>query len=128
MGTAQVMFANISDVIAQVRAGKLQPIAVASESRSAVAPEIPTFHESGFPGFTFSTWQAIVGPANLSAKVVTRLNTEIRKIVTEPETKAEFLAFGTEAMAGTPQQLGALLAEEVEKISRLAKSVGATNR
>ncbi len=127
-GTAQVMFANISDVIAQVKAGKLQPIAVASRARSTMAPDIPTFHESGFPGFTFSTWQAVVGPANMPPPVVARLNAEIRKIVDDPATRAEFLGFGTEAATGTPQQLGALLADEVEKIKRLAKSVGATTQ
>ncbi len=127
-GTAQIMFANISDVITQVKAGKLQAIAVASRNRSTMAPEIPTFHESGFPGFTFSTWQAVVGPANMPPQVVARLNAEIRKIVDDPDTKAQFLGFGTETATGTPQQLATLLAEEVDKIKRLAKAVGATNQ
>jgi tripartite-type tricarboxylate transporter receptor subunit TctC len=125
-GTAQVMFANISDVMMQVKAGKLQPIAVASKTRSVMAPEITTFHESGYPGFTFATWQAVVGPANMPSPIVARLNAEIRKIVSEPDIQAQFLGFGTEAATGTPQELGVLLAEEVEKIKRLVKSVGAT--
>ncbi|HSH92385.1 MAG TPA: tripartite tricarboxylate transporter substrate-binding protein, partial [Ramlibacter sp.] len=55
-GTAQVMFANISDVIAQVKAGKLDALAVTTPKRSAIVPDVPTVVEAGYPGFAFSTW------------------------------------------------------------------------
>ena len=126
-GTAHVMFANISDVIAQTKAGKLVPIAVTTSTRSAVVPEIPTLAESGYPGFGFATWQGVVGPAGMPAEVVTRLNGEIRRIMAEPEVKAQFLAIGTDAVTGTPGEFGALIASEVDKIKRLARAVGPTN-
>ena len=124
-GTAQVMFANISDVIAQVKAGKLQPIAVTSRTRSAVAPEIPTFREAGYPESNLTTWQAVVGPAGLPPAIVGRLNAEIRKALNQTQTQAQFLGMGTEVSVGSADELGALLAEEVPTIKRLAKSVGA---
>jgi len=124
-GTAQVMFANISDVIAQVKAGRLQPIAVTSRTRSAVAPDIPTFREAGYPESNLTTWQAVVGPAGLPAAIVSRLNADIRKALTQPQTQAQFLGMGTEVSVGSADELGALLAEEVPTIKRLAKSVGA---
>jgi tripartite-type tricarboxylate transporter receptor subunit TctC len=126
-GTAQVMFANISDVIAQVKAGKLVPIAVTTKTRSAIVPEIPTLAESGYPGFEFSTWQGVVGPAGMPPDVVARLNAEIRKIMAVPDMKQQFLALGTDAATGTPEEFGTLVAGEVEKIKRVAKSVGATS-
>lgn len=126
-GTAQVMFANISDVIAQVKAGKLVPIAVTTKSRSAIVPEIPTLAESGYPDFVFATWQGVVGPAGMPADVVARLNSEIRRIMAEPEVRAQFLNMGTDAATSTPQEFGALVAQEVEKIKRVAKAVGATS-
>ncbi|MEJ8840442.1 tripartite tricarboxylate transporter substrate binding protein [Ramlibacter sp. AN1133] len=125
-GTAQVMFAQISDVIAQVKAGKLVPIAVTTKARSAIVPEIPTLSESGYPGFGFATWQGVVGPAGLPPEVVARLNREIRRILAEPETRTQFLAIGTDVATGSPEEFGALIAEEVDKIKRIAKSVGAT--
>jgi tripartite-type tricarboxylate transporter receptor subunit TctC len=125
-GTAQVMFANISDVIAQVQAGKLTALAVTTPKRSAIVPDVPTVVEAGYPGFSFSTWQAAVGPAGMPPDVVTRLNGEIRKIMAMPEMKAQFLALGTDAATSTPEELGAMLVEEVDKIKRVAKSVGAT--
>ena len=126
-GTTQVMFANISDVLAQVRAGKLDAIAVATPKRSALAPEIPTFAESGYPDFVFQTWQAVVGPAGLPPAVVTKLNTAIRDAMAQPDTRRQFQNLGTDVATGTPAELGALLASEVDKIKRVAKSVGATN-
>jgi tripartite-type tricarboxylate transporter receptor subunit TctC len=125
-GTVQVMFANISDVIAQVKAGKLDPVAVATSTRTAIAPQVPTIAESGYPGFSFSTWQAVVGPPGLPADIVTRLNGEIRRIMDMPDVKAQFLSFGTEAVTGSPDELRTLVATEVDKIKRVAKSVGAT--
>jgi tripartite-type tricarboxylate transporter receptor subunit TctC len=125
-GTVQVMFANISDVIAQVKAGKLDPVAVATSTRTAIAPQVPTIAESGYPGFSFSTWQAVVGPPGLPADIVTRLNGEIRRIMDMPDVRAQFLSFGTEAVTGSPDELRTLVATEVDKIKRVAKSVGAT--
>src|SRR5690606_15657984 len=124
-GNAQVMFANISDVIQQVKAGRLTPIAVTTPKRSAVVPEVPTLAESGYPNFSFSTWQAIVGPAGMPKAVVERLNREIVKAMSTPEMKARFLSFGTDAETSTPEALGKFLAAEVAKIDKIARSVGA---
>ena len=126
-GTAQVMFANISDVLAQVKAGKLTAIAVTTPRRSAMAPDVPTLAESGYPEFSFSTWQAVVGPAGLPRDIVDKLNAEIRRIMAAPEIKSQFLALGTDALTGSPEELGALVADEVAKIKRVAVSVGAKN-
>ena len=124
-GSAQVMFANISDVITQVRAGKLNAIAVTTAKRSANVPEVPTLAESGFPDFSFSTWQAIVGPAGMPPEVVRRLNAEIVKAMATKEMKERFLSFGTDAETSSPEELGRFLAAEVEKIAKIAKATGA---
>src|SRR4051812_19765602 len=62
-GNAQVMLAQVSDVISLVRAQKLRALAVTSSARSAVAPDLPTLGEGPLPGFSVSTWQALVTPA-----------------------------------------------------------------
>jgi tripartite-type tricarboxylate transporter receptor subunit TctC len=124
-GNAQVMFANISDVITQVRAGKLNAIAVTTPHRSAVVPEVPTLAESGFPKFSFATWQALVGPAGLPHEVVQRMNAEIVKAMATKEMKERFLSFGTDAETSSPEELGRFLAAEVQKIGAIAKSSGA---
>ena len=126
-GTTQVMFANISDVIAQVNAGKLTPLAVTTPARSAVLPNVPTLAEAGYPEASFSTWQGVVGPAGLPRDIVDKLNAEIRKAMAATDIKAQFLTLGTDASAGTPEEFGNLVRDEVAKIKRVAVSVGATN-
>ena len=126
-GRGQVMFANISDVIAQVNAGKLDAVAVATPKRTAIAPDVPTIAESGYPGFSFSTWQAVVGPAGMPPAVVARLNAEIHKAMALPEIQKQFLKLGTDASTGTPEELRTLLVEEVAKIKRVAKATHATS-
>lgn len=124
-GSGHVMFANISDVIGHVKAGKLNAIAVTTAKRSQIVPEVPTFAESGFPSFAFSTWQAVVGPAGLPKDVVQRLNGEIVKAMATKEMKDRFLAIGTDADSSTPEELGKFLVEEVAKIRKIAAAVGA---
>jgi len=125
-GRAHVMFANISDVIAQVRAGKLNPIAVTTAKRTAVMPDVPTLAESGYPDFAFATWQAVVGPAGLPKEVVDKLNAAIRDAMATPDVQAQFIGFGTDAATSSPQELGRLLDSEVAKIKRIAASVDTT--
>jgi tripartite-type tricarboxylate transporter receptor subunit TctC len=126
-GRAHVMFANISDVIQQVKGGKLDALAVATPRRTPIAPDVPTVAESGVPGFAFWTWQAVVGPAGIPPAVVQKLNGEIRKIMAQPDVQAQFAQLGTDAATGTPEELRTLVAAEVDKIKQVAKAVGAKN-
>ncbi len=124
-GTAQVMFANISDVFAHVKAGKLRAIAVTTARRSAVAPELPTLAEGALPAFEASTWQAVMAPAGTPREAIARLNAEIVRAVALPDIKEKFLSFGTDAASSTPDELARFLAGEVAKIGRIARDTGA---
>jgi tripartite-type tricarboxylate transporter receptor subunit TctC len=124
-GQAHVMFANISDVITHVKAGKLRALAVTTAKRSATAPDLPTLAESALPGFDVSTWQAVLAPAGTPREVVQRLNAEIVKAMAQPDVREKFLSFGTDAASSTPDELGRFLSSEVAKIGKIAKDVGA---
>jgi tripartite-type tricarboxylate transporter receptor subunit TctC len=124
-GQAHVMFANISDVITMVKAGRLRALAVTTLKRSATAPDLPTLSESALPGFDASTWQAVFAPAGTPREIIARLNAEIVKAMAVPEMKEKFLSFGTDAATGTPEELGRFLTREVAKITKIAKDVGA---
>jgi len=124
-GTAQVMFANISDVFSHVKAGKLRAIAVTTAKRSATAPDLPTLAETALPGFDVGTWQAVMAPAGTSREVIQRLNAEIAKAMALADVKERFLSFGTDAASSTPEELGRFLAGEVAKINKIARETGA---
>ncbi len=125
-GEAQVMFAGISDVFAQVKAGKLRAIAAGTLKRSGVVPDLPTLNESVLPGFDVSMWQALLTPAGTPKDVVARLNAETVRIMSTPEMKQRFLSFGTDAVSSTPEQATQFLREEVAKIRKVVKDIGAT--
>ncbi|MDQ6638744.1 MAG: tripartite tricarboxylate transporter substrate binding protein [Pseudomonadota bacterium] len=122
-GSSHVMFANISDVIAQVRAGKLNAIAVTTAKRSALVPDVPTLAESGYPDFAFATWQAVVGPPGMPRDVVDRLNAEIRAAMATADVQSRFATFATDPATSSPEELSRMLASEVAKIKRIARSV-----
>jgi tripartite-type tricarboxylate transporter receptor subunit TctC len=126
-GQAQVMFANISDAITQVKAGKLHALAVTTAKRSATAPELPTLAESALPGFDVSTWQAVLAPAGTPREIVQRLNAETVRAMALPDVREKFLSFGTDAASSSPEELGRFLASEVAKIGKIARDVGAKN-
>jgi tripartite-type tricarboxylate transporter receptor subunit TctC len=126
-GQAQLMFANISDAITHVKAGKLRALAVTTAKRSAIVPELPTLAESALPGFDVSTWQAVLAPASTAREIVQRLNAEIVKAMALPEVKEKFLSFGTDAASSSPEELGRFVAAEVAKIGKIARDVGAKN-
>ena len=125
-GQSHVMFANISDVITHVKAGKLRALAITGARRSAIVPDLPTVAESGLPGFDISTWQAVLAPAGTPREIVARLHTEIVKAMSVVEMKEKFLSFGTDAATNSPEEMGRFLAAEVAKIGKIAKDSGAT--
>ena len=127
-GTAHVMFANISDVIAQVKAGKLRAIAVTTPKRSAIAPEVPTLAESGYPGFSFVDL-AGGGRARGHAARGRRSGSTPRsaRAMAQPEVKDAVPVLRHRRGDQHARRAGhACSPSEVAKIKRIAKEVGAT--
>jgi tripartite-type tricarboxylate transporter receptor subunit TctC len=104
-GSVPLMFDTMLVVGAQVKAGKLRPLAVASTKRIASLPNVPTVAEAGFPGFEVVSWQAIFAPAGTPKPIVQRLNTEIAKVLKMPDVKAKVDDLGVDPAAGPPEQL-----------------------
>ena len=107
-GQAQIMFANISDVITHVKAGKLRALAVTTAKRSAIAPELPTLAESALPGFEVSTWQAVLAPAGTPREIVQRLNAEIVKAMAAAGNEGEVPVLRHRRRHRHPRRTGAL--------------------
>ena len=111
--------------IKQARAGKLVALAVTSPARSAVAPEVPTFAESGYPEFALVNWYAILAPAGTPAPVVARLSREIGKIMHEPAVMERVVGAGLDPVTGTPAELEALVRRDIERYRRIIVLTGA---
>jgi len=118
-GQIPLMFANLSAVIGNIRAGQLRALAVTSAQRTAVAPEIPTVAESGLPGFEAATWFALVAPVGTPGELLTLLNGQVKRALAEPDVKRRFADLGMTAEDSTPDGLDAYIRSEIAKWTKV---------
>jgi tripartite-type tricarboxylate transporter receptor subunit TctC len=107
-----------------MEAGKIKTIAISSATRFARLPQIPTFAESGLPGFESSGWFGIVVPAHTPADVVARLNAAFVTVLKDPDVIERIRALGSEPMPMTPADFGAFVRAEIEKWLKVAGAAG----
>ncbi|MGH8742594.1 MAG: tripartite tricarboxylate transporter substrate binding protein, partial [Burkholderiales bacterium] len=118
-GNVSLMFNSMPSVLQQAQAGRLRGIAVGSARRSPAAPEIPTVSESGLPGFEYVTWYGLFAPAGTPREIVSRLNAQIVKILSEPELAKRFAGQGAEPQGTTGEQLAQYRRSEYERWRKL---------
>ena len=123
-GRITMMFTDVLTGLPHVNGGALRALAVTTKDRSPLVPNLPSMQEAGVPDFDITSWQGYFGPANLPEEIVTRLNTEIRRIVEKPEIKAQLATLGMDAFSGTPEQLGTFVGEQLVLWERLIKNAG----
>jgi tripartite-type tricarboxylate transporter receptor subunit TctC len=123
-GQVQVYFSTIPAAIAHVQAGKLRGLAVTSSKRVEQIPNVPTVAESGLPGFEVVGWFGIFAPAGTPAPIISRLSTEINRILKEPQTRDQFAGHGLVPGGGTPEELGTFLKTELNRWGTLIRSIG----
>jgi tripartite-type tricarboxylate transporter receptor subunit TctC len=114
-GQIQMMFGEVAGLLPLVRAGRLRALGVASETRNALAPELPTLSEAGLPDFVALTFTGIVAPAGVSPAVVARLNGAIGQVLAEPPVRTALERLGAEIRPGSPADFAAFLAKEKSK-------------
>jgi tripartite-type tricarboxylate transporter receptor subunit TctC len=120
-GQIPLMFANLSAVVGNIRAGQLRALAVTSAQRATAAPEIPTVAEAGLPGFEAATWFALVAPAATPRDVLARINAEVKRALALPDVKQRFADLGMTAEDSTPDQLDGYIRSEIAKWSKVIK-------
>ena len=123
-GQTQLIIGTTVGLLPHVRAGKLKAIALTSTKRSAAAPDIPTFAESGVPGYEHEPWNGMFGPAGLPKPVLAKVNAEVARILHSPEVKKVFERDGADVVGSTPEQFGAVLKAEIAKWTKVAKAAG----
>ena len=123
-GNVSMALANTLVALPHVRGGRLRGIAITSAKRSSVAPEIPTFAESGVPGFESGTWYALLAPAGTPREIVTRLNRAVVQIVQLPDVREKLNAQGAEPLTGTPEQAGEFRPQRNREVGEGGEGVG----
>ena len=123
-GQVQFTFDGPPAVLADVRAGKLRALAIASNERLAGAPDVPTFAEAGVPGFVAGTWFGLLVPARTPRAIVDKLNAAATSLLATPELSKAFAARGMIATSDTPDEFGQFIRSEVGKWKSLANQLG----
>ena len=125
-GQIQLFFDAATGLITQGKAGKVRLIGVASDKRLPAVPDVPTFIEQGFAGFTGSTWAGMLAPSATPKDIINRMAQEVTRIVRSDETRAKLDAMGTFAAGGTPEEFDAFITQETLKWGSVIKSAGVT--
>ena len=123
-GRITMMFTDVLTGLPHVNGNALRALAVTTKDRSPLVPNLPSMQEAGVPDFDITSWQGYFGPANLPKEIVTRLNTEIRKIVEKPEIKAQLATLGMDAFSGTPEELRAFVGDQLVLWEKLIRNAG----
>ena len=120
-GQIPLMFANLSAVMGNLKAGTVRALAVTGAHRSPSAPDIPTVAESALPGFEAETWWGIAAPAGTPHAVLAKLNAAARKALADDDTKKRFADLGMTNGGSSPEELDAYIKSEIAKWSKVIK-------
>ncbi len=123
-GQVPLLWVSIPAAAQFVKQKQLKALAVSTLKRSAAFPDVPTMQESGIPDFEVDSWYAMFVPAKTPRAIVDRLNAALNTVLKEPEIRDKLLAQGSEAVGGTPEQLGAVVNFELPKWAKLVKDAG----
>jgi tripartite-type tricarboxylate transporter receptor subunit TctC/2-polyprenyl-6-methoxyphenol hydroxylase-like FAD-dependent oxidoreductase len=124
-GRVPLMCDNLSNVLPHVRAGRLRAIALTALNRHPQAPEIPTAHESGLPGFDIGIWYGFVVPASTPKPAVQALHRELVKALRAPAVAERLDALGLTIIADSPDEFARLIAVESPRWRKLVQASGA---
>ncbi len=123
-GQIQLFFDAPTGLINQGKAGKVRLIGVASDRRLPAVPDVPTFIEQGFAGFTGSTWAGMLAPAGTPRDIVKRMSEEVARIIKADDTRARLDAMGTFPSGSTPEEFDEFIGTETIKWAKVIRTAG----
>ena len=108
---------------AQISSGKLKGLGVASATRVAVVPNVPTYAEAGYPNFEAASWVGVFAPANTSPEIVGKLNATIEEVMKDPQLQQKLTSIGFDPINGSQAQAESYFRAEVEKWGKMVKAL-----
>ena len=121
-GQVQMFFGDIAGVLEFLKQGTLRALAVSSEQRNTLVPDVPTMRESGVPDYVVSTYIGVVAPTGTPASVVDLLNAAINASQRAPMVAAAFAELGAEVHRASPQEFALFLTAERQKWTAVASA------
>ncbi len=125
-GEVDVLVIGTAAAAPFVKAGKLRALAALGDKRDAEVPNVPTVAEAGMPWFTVDTWYGVLAPAATPRDIITRLNTEVVKVLKDADTRKRLAARGTDPITSTPEEFARFIRSETERWGKVVRVSGAT--
>ena len=123
-GVVETSFAGVPNALSQVPQGRLKAFAVTTAKRIPQLPDVPTMQEAGVPGYEASVWLALLAPAGTPKDIVTKLNTEIAKLMNTPDTKKALYDAGVEPTPSSPEAMADYMVKEMDRWGKVVKDIG----
>ena len=123
-GQVQLNIGTTVGVLPHVRSGRLRAIAVTTASRTPAAPDVPTFAESGVPGYDHGPWNGMFAPAKTPPVVLSKIHAEVARALQLPDVRKTFANEGVEVVASTPEVFAATVRGELAMWPRVVKAAG----
>ena len=121
-GRIDSMFNTTGSLLQAVRSGQVRGLAQSTPKRSALAPELPTYAEAGISGYGVTSWYALFAPAKTPPDILKKMNDAMVQMMAEPATKQKFEVLGIESASSSPQQLAALMQDEIKLWTPIIKA------
>jgi tripartite-type tricarboxylate transporter receptor subunit TctC len=119
-----ISFQNLGAVTNYIRGGRMKALAVTARSRHPQLANVPTVAEAGFPELVVTSWQAVAAPAKTPREVVARLNDASVKALRSADIRERMNQIGFDVVAGTPEEFGKFMQEEVARWTRVVERGG----
>lgn len=124
-GQIDIVFANLPAIVPQVKAGRFKAIAVTTGKRASALPDVPTISEGGVRGYDLSSWFGILVPAKTPGAITDKINAEVTRIFSDPQTRARLAELGAEPVAMTTIEAKKFFHNEIDKWEGVVKASGA---
>jgi tripartite-type tricarboxylate transporter receptor subunit TctC len=112
-GHTTAIFSNLSDALAQASGGTVRMLAISSQTRSPLVPNVPTVSESGYPNFNVLTWNGLMAPAGTPQDIIDRIAHEVAVAVKDPKFAAQLADYGVDPLGNTPAEYKAMLGNDI---------------
>ena len=123
-GQVSVMFDLLPSSLPHIQSGKLRALAVTSSQRSALLPNLPTMAESGLPGYQVNSWFGILAPAKTPKATVTKLNSEVGKVLQSPGIREQMSEQGAEPLFSSPEEFGKVINADLATWAQVVMTLG----
>ncbi|OGA55655.1 MAG: hypothetical protein A3F74_24510 [Betaproteobacteria bacterium RIFCSPLOWO2_12_FULL_62_58] len=123
-GYLQLSLPSIPASISFIRTGRLVPLGVTTRQRASARPDVPTIDEAGLKGYEVSGWYGVLAPGKVPGPIVTRLNTEINRVLNVPEMREMLSRGGAEPLGSTPQEFATAITTDLAKWVKVVAAAG----